>query len=127
MLAVAFRAENVPMLNRSRLHTPRCLALIGFLLIAASSRAADTPAKPADHPIVPGFERFHTGAGVDAAKGGRLLLGELNCVSCHRPETSQEPQLSRKQAPILDGVGARVRRSYLRKFLSDPHAIKPGT
>ncbi len=79
------------------------------------------------HPIVPGFERFYAGAGSDAVKGGRLLLSELSCTSCHKPEAGQEATLPRKQAPILDGVGGRVRRSYLRKFLRDPKAIKPGT
>jgi mono/diheme cytochrome c family protein len=79
------------------------------------------------HPVVPGFERFHTASSADAVKGGRLLLSELNCLSCHRPDAGQEDKLPRKQAPILDGVGGRVRRSYLRKFLRDPRAIKPGT
>jgi mono/diheme cytochrome c family protein len=79
------------------------------------------------HPIVPGFERFYAAPGADAVKGGRLLLGELNCLSCHKPEAGQEAVLPRKQAPILDGVGERVRRSYLRKFLRDPQALKPGT
>jgi mono/diheme cytochrome c family protein len=78
------------------------------------------------HPIVPGFERFYADAASDAVKGGRLLLSELNCISCHKPEASQEAALPHKQAPILDGVGSRVRRSYLRKFLRDPKAIKPG-
>jgi mono/diheme cytochrome c family protein len=115
------------MLDCSWRHTSRCSSLILLLITATASHAADVSAKPADHPIVPGFERFHAGPGSDAVKGGRLLLGELNCVSCHRPEASQEAQLPRKQAPILDGVGNRVRRSYLRKFLSDPHGIKPGS
>ncbi len=108
----------------SRWPMPRCSSLIALVLAATCARAADTPAKRADHPIVPGFERFHAG-GTDAVKGGRLLLGELNCTSCHQPESGPDSQ--RKQAPILDGVGNRVRRSYLRKFLNDPHAIKPGT
>jgi mono/diheme cytochrome c family protein len=81
-------------------------------------QAADAP------PIVPGFERFHA-TGADAAKGGRLLLGELNCVSCHQPDGGREA--ARKQAPVLDRVGQRVRRSYLRKLLRDPQAVKPGT
>ncbi|HWG46567.1 MAG TPA: c-type cytochrome [Gemmataceae bacterium] len=120
------------MLDCSKRHPSRVfslLLLLSLLSLAASANAADKPAKPASrdgHPIVAGFERFHAG-GADAAKGGRLLLGELNCISCHRPETSQEPRLQRKQAPILDGVGNRVRRSYLRKYLRDPKAIKPGS
>src|SRR5262249_35110488 len=77
-------------------------------------------------PIVPGFERFHAD-GAESVKGGRLLLGELNCVSCHKSEAGQEASLPSKKAPILDGVGGRVRRSFLRKFLRDPKSIKPGT
>src|SRR5207245_2280468 len=52
---------------------------------------------------------------------------ELNCTSCHAAEKGVEAQIARKQAPILDRVGGRVRPSYLRAFLSDPHAVKPGT
>jgi cytochrome c2 len=78
----------------------------------------------ASHPIVPGFERFYTDAKANAAQGGQLLLGELNCTSCHQ---GGDPGLTKKQAPILDGVAGRARLGYLRKFLADPHAVKPGT
>ena len=76
------------------------------------------------HPVVAGFERFYSGEGDKAnlAAGGQLLLGELNCVSCHQPEG---PAV-RKQAPILDGIGSRVRSNWLKKYLSDPQAVKPG-
>jgi mono/diheme cytochrome c family protein len=108
-----------------RLPSPRSVPLLllalPVLLIPAGARAAGS------HPIVPGFERFFSDAKADAVKGGWLLLGELNCVSCHKPDAAQEAALPRKQAPILDGVGNRVRRSYLRKFLRDPRAVKPGT
>src|SRR5947199_10099809 len=76
------------------------------------------------HPLIPGFERFYAQAPSVAAQGGRLLFGELNCVSCHK---SSDASLVRKQAPVLDAVAARVKVSYLRKFLSDPQAAKPGT
>src|SRR5579884_2416601 len=89
--------------------------------------AAEEKINADGHPIVPGFERFFADTGSGAVKGGRLLLGELSCTSCHKPEAGQEALLPRKQAPILDGVGSRVSRSYLRKFLRDPKAIKPGT
>jgi mono/diheme cytochrome c family protein len=79
----------------------------------------------AHHPVVAPFERFYTSGKADAARGGQLLLGELNCVSCHQPADDQA--VSRKQAPLLDDVGTRVRVGYLRKFLSDPQAVKPGT
>ncbi len=63
----------------------------------------------------------------DGARGGELLLGELNCVSCHKTEAGVDKWVLKKQAPILDGVGGRVRASYLRTFLADPQAAKPGT
>jgi mono/diheme cytochrome c family protein len=75
--------------------------------------------------VIPGFERFAAEApGIEA---GLLLLGELNCTACHAPGASLEAQVLRKQAPILDKVGDRVRPGYLRAFLVDPRAVKPGT
>jgi mono/diheme cytochrome c family protein len=118
------------MLECSQRHSSACFALLLFavllLLLPANSSAAEKKASTDGHPIVPGFERFHAD-GTESVKGGRLLLGELNCISCHKPEGASESALQRKQAPILDGVGGRVRRSFLRKFLRDPKAIKPGT
>jgi mono/diheme cytochrome c family protein len=101
-----------------RLRKP-LLALL-YLVPTAASAAPD-------HPVVPGFERFFSDAKSDAARGGQLLLGELNCISCHKPEGAALNALNRKEAPILDGVASRVRKSYLRKFLADPAAVKPGT
>jgi mono/diheme cytochrome c family protein len=74
--------------------------------------------------VVPGFERFYTGQKTDLARGGQLLLGELNCTSCHQ---SNDGSAGRKQAPILDYVASRVRPGHLRKFLRDPQGVKPGT
>src|SRR5438445_432588 len=94
-----------------------------------AARAGGPAQAPASHPhaVVPGFERFFTGPKADAVKGGQLLLGELNCISCHRPDAAHEAVLLRRQAPTLDGLGGRVRRSFLKKFLADPQAVKPGT
>ena len=94
------------------------LAVLAAGVVALPRRgAADAP-----HPVIPGFERFYTGGDADAVQGGRLLLGELNCVSCHQ---SADKSLTRKQAPVLDHVAARVRVSYLKKFLADPQAASP--
>ncbi|MDA0832914.1 MAG: PA14 domain-containing protein [Planctomycetota bacterium] len=60
---------------------------------------------------------------------GRILLGELNCVSCHRAKEAMitaSPILQRS-APVLDHIGSRVRPEWLHNFLSDPHVFKPGT
>src|SRR5262245_66368156 len=98
------------------------LAALSFLawLGMLPALCAATP----DHPIVAGFERFCTAEKADAARGGQLLLSELNCVSCHK---SADSSLAAKQAPILDFVMTRTRIGYLRKFLRDPQAVKPGT
>ncbi len=98
--------------------TARVLGLAWLGLVSVG-----IPAGAAERPIVPGFERFFTGPKTDAAKGGRLLFSELNCVSCHQTNGD----VNKKQAPLLDAVGSRVRLGYLRKFLRDPLAIKPGS
>jgi mono/diheme cytochrome c family protein len=103
-------------------------AMAGFLF-GPAVQAADVPGadERATHAVIPGFERFYAKAQGDAMKGGQLLLAELNCISCHHPEPANEAQWSSRKAPLLDGVGGRVRRSYLRKFLADPQAVKPGS
>src|SRR5258707_30811 len=81
------------------------------LLVSATAPAlagAGAPSSGASHPVIPGFERFFTGAKADTVRGGQLLLGELNCTSCHRPDAKTDSPLLVKQAPILDGVGSRV-------------------
>src|SRR5262249_3841000 len=64
------------------------------------------------HPIVAGFERFYDGGD---KQGGRLLLTELNCLSCHQGEAGKSAEIAVRQAPILDGIGNRVQRGFLRK------------
>ena len=96
------------------------LAWLGTLLPAGPAPAVE----PAGHPVVPGFERFHAADKAGSARGGALLLGELGCVACHKPADNT---IGRKQAPVLDFVGGRVRVSYLKRFLRDPHGVKPGT
>ncbi|MBC7820284.1 MAG: cytochrome c1 [Planctomycetaceae bacterium] len=110
---------------------------IGWLL-SSSLLAADP--KPAEvllveplvnYPVVAGFERFFAAAGDKAPKdlgsGGKLLLGELGCVACHQADGANTKQVTKKQAPILDGVGSRVRLSFIRAMLANPQKAKPGT
>ena len=68
------------------------------------------------HPRVIGFERFHSGEKRDVVVGGQLLLGELNCTSCHAADKSLDTYVQKKQAPVLDTVGSRVRPNYLLKY-----------
>jgi cytochrome c2 len=94
------------------------------LILVASDATAGEIAFKRDHPIIPPFERFYTAPAADHVKGGQLLLGELNCTSCHQTD---DAHLAKRSAPVLDNVATRVKRGYLRKFLTDPHQTKPGT
>lgn len=55
---------------------------------------------------------------------GNILLGEMNCVSCHE---SDRKNLSTKQAPILDNLSSRLRQNYIIEYLKNPQKVKPGT
>jgi len=83
--------------------------------------------KEARRPIVPGFERFHAFDPTNAVAGGQLLLGELNCLSCHNAADGFKSNVLTKTAPVLTNVGSRLRSDYIWKFIQDPHGVKPGT
>ncbi len=111
--------------------------VIGCFLSSSLSAADNKPtsdpfAEPVvNHPVVAGFERFFVATGDSAPKdltpGGKLLLGELGCVACHQAEGAAAKQVTKKQAPILDGVGSRVRLGFIRALLANPQKAKPGT
>ena len=93
-----------------------------------------TPKAQAAHPVVPGFERFAGDANDEAAlaASGRILLGELNCLACHREPGNNAANAAThgvftKGAPILDNVGTRIRPEAIQRMLLDPQAVKPGT
>lgn len=87
---------------------------MGPLALLLLALAAQEPGRP----IVPGFERFAD----EPAEGGRLLLGELGCVACHKGEG-----IVPKRAPLLSDAGTRLRPEWIRATLADPHKTKPGT
>ena len=110
------------MLDHVRTRSLRLPSLICVVLLVACAG----PAQSADsHPLIPGYERFFA-ASADAS-GGQLLLGELNCLSCHQASADAAKQVATKQAPILTDVGQRVRPEFLRAFLANPQEVKPGT
>jgi mono/diheme cytochrome c family protein len=104
----------------------RCVALFAVLVTASAVHAQPGEKAAPAQPVVAGFERFHA-SGADPVKGGRVLLGELNCISCHAADGLWESVVVRKSAPVLDGVASRIKPGYLRKFITDPLAVKPGT
>jgi len=93
------------------------LALLTFVPLGSAQGGKSVP------PVVPGFVRFYADDKADAVKGGHLLFNELSCGQCH---ASSVPARN-DAAPVLDGVGGRLKRSYVEKFLGDPHGMKPGT
>jgi mono/diheme cytochrome c family protein len=86
-----------------------------------------TNAASPKHPVVPGFDRIYSADNADIVEGGRLLLTELNCVSCHKAEGKSATFLRTKQAPILDAVGSRVEIKWLQNYLISVHTAKAGT
>lgn len=101
-----------------------CLLLLSLAMSATCLGAESSTA--ATRPLVPGFERFPAPQ-AGPVRGGQLLLGELNCASCHKLDKSAESLILAKKAPNLGQVAARVKLPWLRAFLASPHQVKPGT
>ena len=104
-----------------------CVALLVASMHAAASGLAFAADGAMASPVVPAFERFSGSPDADKLHLGRILLGELNCTSCHDAAEELDHGILPKAAPILDAIGGRARPEYLREFLLDPHRVKPGT
>ncbi|MFT5523955.1 MAG: mono/diheme cytochrome c family protein [Pirellulaceae bacterium] len=76
--------------------------------------------------MIPALERPTVANSVSPELSGRILIGELNCVACHKTDTAAT-SFSAKQPPILTNVATRVRPEYIFEFLSNPQAAKHGT
>lgn len=77
--------------------------------------------------VVPGYERLKAEDGDWKAGAGRILFSELSCAACHHEGTPRTATLLWKAGPDLSAVGDRLRASWVRSFLADPAAVKPGT
>lgn len=80
----------------------------------------------ADAPSVLGYERLKGSSQSTAIERGELLLGELNCISCHQANEAVQSRVWTRSAPDLSSVGARVTPHFLRSYLSDPQSKKTG-
>lgn len=85
---------------------------------------AATSAFAADGVVVPAYQRFRS-EHLNSVDAGRLLISELNCQSCHGNFAGQV--VAPRQAPILTAIGERTNADYLKKYIHDPQALKPGT
>jgi cytochrome c553/mono/diheme cytochrome c family protein len=113
---------------------------IGIVVVLGlCGRHSISVAAEVTHPRIPGFERFYSASvekpvgdddepiKLDPVTGGRILLSELNCLSCHLADEATKKLINPKQAPILDGIGHRVKVEWIRAYLASPHAARPGT
>ena len=64
------------------------------------------------------------GAAVDP---GEILIAEMNCTACHDVPEPVKTRLAARQSPKLGADGVRVSPQWLRAFLENPHAERPGT
>ena len=55
------------------------------------------------------------------------LVSELGCLNCHGGAAPWESRLAPRLAPRLEEVGAHRSPDFLRRFLADPHGVRPGT
>ena len=58
---------------------------------------------------------------------GEILLGELNCVACHTTTSEVHSRLNSRGGPKLGADGLRLSPHWLKQWLADPIANKPGT
>lgn len=70
----------------------------------------------------PPFGIRHAEAGL-AVHRGRVLLAELNCISCHEAGPGATKPLP---APDLTAIGARADPAWILAYIEDPQRHKPG-
>lgn len=56
---------------------------------------------------------------------GRVLLGELNCISCHAADESMAQGVIKRQAPLLGEIGKRASPAWIARWISHPQDVKP--
>jgi len=86
-------------------------------------------AEQVDYPFVVGFERFYASDDDEEylAKGGLLLLNELNCVGCHAPPESLKATLRGRPGSHLHGLAERLSPTDTELWIRNPRFIKNGT
>jgi mono/diheme cytochrome c family protein len=56
---------------------------------------------------------------------GALLLAEYHCTSCHATVRRGFPELER-DAPSFEGIGSRLTRDWMARWIENPAAVRPG-
>ncbi len=69
-----------------------------------------------------------SGVFADEESHGLALVEQLNCLACHASDDAPlQAQLASNPAPILGEIGQRARPSWIRKWIADPQAFRPGS
>ena len=103
------------------------LALLALTVTLPTVALAHVDDPPRRVPIVAAFERFARDDTGRSELGGRILIGDLGCTSCHAPDLRARSVLTPKPAPRLRDVAGRLLHDDLLQRIADPHRHKPGT
>lgn len=111
--------------------TQKFTSLLAFFAVFWNCELEAHPAhaKPVNYPYVVGFERFHSSLDDDEylARGGLILLNELNCVACHAPPEPLAPYLNGVVATDLEGVASRLSPVNIEIMIRNPRFMKKDT
>jgi len=78
-------------------------------------------------PVVPGFDGFPHDTPAARIAGGEALINELNCIACHATDKQQSNRFDSRPAPVLFTTHNSTSAGWLKRWLDDPHNLKPGT
>lgn len=111
--------------NYHMLKLSAALAAAGLVLLALSAWPAPAPAAVASLPAPTNPPPTATPAPADLAVYGRALFKAKGCVTCHRHAAVPNSGVFGEGNPDLSSF--RWTDEFLRKWLSDPAAVRPGT
>lgn len=101
------------------------LAATGLVLLALSAWPAPAPPAQASPPAPTSPPPTATPAPADVAAYGRALFSAKGCVTCHHHAAVPNSGVFSEGNPDLSSF--RWTDEFLRKWLSDPAAVRPGT
>lgn len=96
---------------------------IGLSMVAAAILTVSLPVKAQVAGVVLG----PTQPELPGVNQGELLLGELNCVSCHSAPSELEASLANRSTPVLGPNGLSLTPQFIRAYLINPSRENPGT
>jgi nitric oxide reductase subunit C len=95
-------------------------SLVAFLKWIGEMDLNGFPAEP--HLLGTAVTSTASGTETLAKRSNRPQVFNQMCIACHTLEGQ-----GGKVGPALDGVGSRLEKDYIAKWLRDPLTVKPGT